>query len=164
MKRDRQSILVIVSLFFTASLVAGIYFAAQQSGPAPLVEIQPQLQVQPKAAMTQSIKTDDTKPIARPSLSTSAPTGRYNTQPQQHDHDHDHTHDHSLQIPVEIQAYIDKQRIPQSELQPQRNQQGNLSLDPKGQFETVSIAVLGEDGEVRITERQIQPLAEPQKP
>lgn len=160
MKRDRQSILVIVSLFFTASLVAGIYFAAQQSGSTPLVEVQPQQQVQPQAAMTQSIKTDDTKPIARPSLSTSAPSGRYNTQPQQHDH----THDHSLQIPVEIQAYIDKQRIPQSELQPQRNQQGNLSLDPKGQFETVSIAVLGEDGEVRITERQIQPLAEPQKP
>ncbi|MCH2040261.1 MAG: hypothetical protein MK185_06465 [Saccharospirillaceae bacterium] len=164
MKHTQRSVLIIVSLIFTASLAGGVYFAAQPTPATLQTSALEKVQPQPQVEITQSLKIDNIPPISRPSLSTSAPSGDYSTQPPQHHHDHPHSHDHTVKIPLEIQAYIEKQRIPQSELQPERNPQGNLSLNPKGQFETVSIAVLGEDGDVRITERQIHPLAEPQQP
>jgi len=95
-----------------------------------------------------------TPAVARQTLSTQSPSGRYNTLPK-HDHSHDHSHD--IEIPVEIQAYIERQRIPANQLIPTQTESGVPYLDAKGQFEVVSIAVIGDDGKVKITERQIQP-------
>jgi len=110
---------------------------------------------QPAASHAPASQADAGNAIQTPALNTHRPTpGKYHTHAQ-----HDHQHDEQVSIPVEIQAYIEKQRIPASELVATPNGDGSYSLNPRGQFETVSIAVLDDDGDVRIVERQIQPIS-----
>ena len=97
------------------------------------------------------------KAISRPALSTKAPAGQYQTQ-QRPVHDNQHRHEQQIKLPVEIRAYIEQQRIPRSQLAIQPDSNGILTLDTKGQYETVSIATLDDNGDVIITERQIQPI------
>lgn len=99
--------------------------------------------------------------IHTPELNTHpAENATYHTNSRQHEHSHN---DQDIEIPVEINAYIEAQRIPRHQLKAVKNPNGSYSLDPQGQFETVSIAVIGEDGKVHITERQIQPTADSTK-
>ena len=110
---------------------------------------------QPPASPASASQADADNAIQTPALNTHRPTpGKYHTRTK-----HDHQHNEPVSIPVEIQAYIEKQRIPASELVATPNGDGSYSLNPQGQFETVSIAVLDEDGDVRIVERQIQPIS-----
>ena len=110
---------------------------------------------QPAASHAPASQADAGNAIQTPALNTHRTTpGKYHTHAQ-----HDHQQDEPVSIPVEIRAYIEKQRIPASELVATPNGDGSYSLNPRGQFETVSIAVLDDDGDVQIVERQIQPIS-----
>ncbi|WP_419810288.1 hypothetical protein [Bacterioplanoides sp.] len=149
--------LIILAALF--ALVTGVNSAKK------LVIIDEPQPAQNKATATHSTSTSAVSPqqpsnsyVHPPKLDThSKNPGEYHTQQRHHDHDHS---DQSIQIPVEINAYIESKRIPKQQLKPVKNPDGSYSLNPQGQFETVSIAVIGEDGKVHITERQIQPRAD----
>lgn len=83
------------------------------------------------------------------------------TEPEGHDHDHGAERKnkvYSVGIPKEIDDALEKRRIPASELKPIENADGSLSMDTKGQFEHVTIAVQQPDGKIIIVEKQIQPI------
>lgn len=81
-----------------------------------------------------------------------------------HSHDgHDHSHDrenkvYTVGIPKEIDEALEKRRIPASELKPVVDENGLISLDTKGQFEHVTVAVQQPDGTIVLVEKQIQPI------
>ncbi|UTW49653.1 hypothetical protein [Bacterioplanoides sp. SCSIO 12839] len=112
----------------------------------------------PAPSNIQTTSQAESNHIHTPDLNTHpAENATYHTDSRQHEHSHN---DQDIDIPVEINAYIEAQRIPRHQLKAVKNPNGSYSLDPQGQFETVSIAVIGEDGKVHITERQIQPTAD----
>jgi hypothetical protein len=76
-------------------------------------------------------------------------------------------HSHELSVtdtPVEIPQFIkdslEAKRIPASELVEQHHPDGSVSIDLKGQFQHVPVAVIGKDGKMRIIEKTIEPIAE----
>ena len=76
---------------------------------------------------------------------------------------HDHSHDrenkvYTVGIPKEIDEALEKRRIPASELKPVVDENGVISLDTKGQFEHVTVAVQQPDGTIVLVEKQIQPI------
>lgn len=160
-----KSKLLLLSLTASVALVAMIA-GVNSAKDRVVIETQPSeaisKAVTPATATTPSnIQTTPqatATPIHKPELNTHpAENAKYHT----HRHDHGHSHnDQNIKIPVEINAYIEAQRIPRHQLKAVKHPDGSYSFDPQGQFETVSIAVIGEDGKVRITERQIQPTAD----
>lgn len=94
--------------------------------------------------------------VHTPKLDThSKNPGEYHTQQRHHDHDHS---DQSIQIPVEINAYIESKRIPASQLTEQYHPDGSVSVDLKGQYQHVPVAVIGPDGKLKIIEKEIKPI------
>lgn len=74
-----------------------------------------------------------------------------------------HDHDHSSQaneIPQYIKDSLEAKRIPASELVIEEHADGSATLDLKSQFQHVPVAILGEDGKVKIVETTIQPKTE----
>lgn len=93
------------------------------------------------------------------------PHQRLTTHPQTLAHYHTHHHQKKERLPKEIQTYIDEQRIPQSRLIVETGPRGQLQFDPRGQFNTVTVATLNEDGELSISEHRIEPIpAQPEAP
>ena len=74
-----------------------------------------------------------------------------------HDHDHD---SQAKEIPQYIKDSLEAKRIPASELVIEEHPDGSATLDLKGQFQHVPVAILGEDGKVKIVETTIQPKTE----
>jgi len=108
------------------------------------------------ASPASASQADAGNAIQTPALNTHRPTpGKYHTHTK-----HDHQHDESVSIPVEIQAYIEKQRIPASELSETHHPDGSVSVNLKGQYRHVPVAVIGDDGKLRIIETQIRPLSD----
>ena len=111
---------------------------------------------QPPASPASASQADADNAIQTPALNTHRPTpGKYHTRTK-----HDHQHNEPVSIPVEIQAYIEKQRIPASELSETHHPDGSVSIDLKGQYRHVPVAVIGDDGKLRIIETQIRPLSD----
>jgi len=75
-------------------------------------------------------------------------------------HSHDlPTPDTQAEIPQFIQDSLEAKRIPASELVEQHHPDGSISVDLKGQFQHVPVAVIGKDGKMRIIEKTIEPIA-----
>ena len=119
---------------------------------------------------TSSIITDNQAPQAldnQPAKLIPAPASTQPSQTQQlqslHEHDHDHTdHQHgpAVQIPEFIQKELEAKRIPASELKQVEHPDGSVSMDLKGQYQHVPVAVIGEDGKITIIEKVIEPLSD----
>ena len=94
--------------------------------------------------------------IHTPELNThAAENATYHTNSRQHEHSHN---DQDIEIPVEINAYIESKRIPASHLTEQHHPDGSISVDLKGQYQHVPVAVIGQDGKLRIIEKEIKPI------
>ena len=119
---------------------------------------------------TSSIITDNQAPQAQdnqPTKPIPAPASAPPAQTQQlqslHEHDHDHADQHqesTVQIPEFIQKELEAKRIPASELKQVEHPDGSVSMDLKGQYQHVPVAVLGEDGKITIIEKVIEPLSD----
>lgn len=96
-----------------------------------------------------------------------APASAQPAQAQQlqslHDHGHDHSDQHqesAVQIPDFIQKELDAKRIPASALKQVEHPDGSVSMDLNGQYQHVPVAVIGDDGKVRIIEKVIEPVSD----
>lgn len=74
-------------------------------------------------------------------------------------HHHDH-HSQESEIPQYIKDSLNAKRIPASELIIEEHADGSATLDLKGQFQHVPVAILGEDGKIKIVETTLQPEIE----
>ena len=75
--------------------------------------------------------------------------------------DHEsHGSNEQTEIPQYIKDALEAKRIPASELVEEKHADGSSSIDFKGQYEHVPVAVIGEDGKVKIIETRIEPLAD----
>lgn len=82
-----------------------------------------------------------------------------------HRSDNNHIHKHSetdklTEIPQFIKESLEAKRIPASELVEKHHPDGSVSMDLKGQFQHVPVAIMGNDGKVTIIETQIEPIPE----
>lgn len=64
---------------------------------------------------------------------------------------------HPAEIPQYIQDVLDTKSIPAHELVLEQQADGSASIDLKGQFQHVPVAIIGEDGKVKIVETTISP-------
>lgn len=64
-----------------------------------------------------------------------------------------------VEIPQYIKDSLEAKRIPASELVEEKYADGSSSIDFKGQYQHVPVAVIGEDGKVKIVETRIEPIA-----
>lgn len=71
----------------------------------------------------------------------------------------DHDENEKIEIPQYIKDSLDAKRIPASELVKQHHPDGSVSIDLKGQFQHVPVAVIGKDGKMTIIEKTIEPIA-----
>jgi hypothetical protein len=76
-------------------------------------------------------------------------------------HQHTDNHQDETEIPQYIKDQLESQRLPASELTVKQHPDGSSSIDLKGQFQHVPVAILGEDGKVKIVETRIEPRVEP---
>jgi hypothetical protein len=75
--------------------------------------------------------------------------------------DHEgHDKNEKIKIPQYIKDSLEAKRIPASELVEEKHADGTSSIDLKGQYQHVAVAVIGEDGKVKIIETRIEPLVE----
>jgi hypothetical protein len=75
--------------------------------------------------------------------------------------DHEgHEENEKIEIPQYIKDSLEAKRIPASELVEEKHADGSSSIDLKGQYQHVAVAVIGEDGKVKIIETRIEPLAD----
>jgi hypothetical protein len=74
--------------------------------------------------------------------------------------DHEgHDENEQIEIPQYIKDSLEAKRIPASELVEEKHDDGSSSIDFKGQYQHVPVAIIGEDGKVKITETRIEPIA-----
>jgi hypothetical protein len=74
--------------------------------------------------------------------------------------DHEgHDENEKIEIPQYIKDSLETKRIPASALVEEKHADGTSSIDFKGQYQHVPVAIIGEDGKVKITETRIEPIA-----
>ncbi|MGK0405611.1 MAG: hypothetical protein ACJAR6_000986 [Oleispira sp.] len=64
-----------------------------------------------------------------------------------------------IEIPQYIKDSLEAKRIPASELIEEKHSDGSSSIDFKGQYQHIPVAIIGEDGKVKITETRIEPIS-----
>ena len=74
------------------------------------------------------------------------------------DHE-DHDTNNTTEIPQYIKDSLQAKRIPASELTVEQHADGSSSIDFKGQYQHVPVAVIDENGKVKIIETRIDPIA-----
>jgi hypothetical protein len=75
--------------------------------------------------------------------------------------DHEgHGENEKIEIPQYIQDSLEAKRIPASALVEEKHADGSSSINLKGQYQHVPVAIIGEDGNVKITETRIEPIAD----
>lgn len=98
----------------------------------------------------QTASASQTPPIKQPDLTLNA-QGALHT----HAQDDEHT-----SLPPALAADIEQRRIPQSQLLLTPNRSGGYSMDVKGQYHTVVVAFIDENGQLRTEERIVYPLTD----
>ena len=98
----------------------------------------------------QATSASQTLPIKQPDLTLNA-RGALHT----HAQDDEHT-----SLPPALAADIEQRRIPQSHLLLTPNRNGGYSMDAKGQYHTVVVAFIDENGQLRTEERIVYPLTD----
>lgn len=99
---------------------------------------------------TQQTTAAHTPAIQQPDLTLNAKAGL-------HTHSHDDEH---IPLPAELAADIERRRIPQSQLVLTPNSAGGYSMNAKGQYHTVVVAFIDDNGQLRTEERIVYPLAD----
>ena len=159
----KASRLTLIFSFLAAALV--VLLAGIWSGQQPQV-IVPQTssdqadtshQPERQAPVTTSAATP---PIKRPALSTHTEHQAHYQTADRSATDEKNKDKASTELPAEVHAYIESKRIPASELKPVTHADGSVSLDLKGQYQHVPVAIIGEDGKVTIVETEIKPIAD----
>lgn len=89
-------------------------------------------------------------PIRQPDLTLTA-KGPLHTHPQD---------EGQYSLPPALAADIEQRRIPQSQLLLTPNRSGGYSMDAKGQYHTVIVAFIDENGQLRTEERIVYPIAD----
>jgi hypothetical protein len=75
--------------------------------------------------------------------------------------DHEgHAGNEKIEIPQYIKDSLEAKRIPASELVEEKHADGSSSINLKGQYQHVPVAIIGENGKVKITETKIEPIAD----
>ncbi len=133
-------------LFILAVISAGIMLYRVWQAPDVVIEAKNQ----PPATTA----VPRPSPIPHPELST-----RHAPAEEPHPHTDDDT-----RLPDNIEIYLQQQRLPRDQLSAQPHPHGGRITDLKGQYRTVTIAITGEDGKVRLVERRIDPLPAPAEP
>ena len=96
--------------------------------------------------------------------STATPDRDAAQTPEQHSHSQSHDHDHDQSpsafdtLPPELQAYIHSQRKPAGDLPVVHHGNGRSTVYSEGQWSTVVMAVIDEDGTHRTLEQRIDPI------
>ena len=141
-----------VSLIALTAVLALLFINSRH----PLVQVatpHPPLPAEPAALPS----PDRTPPLPQPALTLHPQTGLHTDPPAG-----THQHDSSEPLPANIRLYIEQQRRPRTELVPHPHPQGGQLTNLQGQYQTVTVAVTGADGKVRLLERRIDPV--PQAP
>lgn len=139
------------ALLVLVSVAALIYFFKPQTQ----VEVSDQASPKPQPPLSAPATTPADQQVQQ--LKTPEPT------PNQQAHDHaNHQHDHGSEneIPEFIRQSLEAKRIPASELKQVEHPDGSVSMDLKGQYQHVPVAVLDKDGKVTIIEKVIEPIPE----
>lgn len=138
------------ALTILVALAAVIYFFS----PSNQVQVAKEL-VAIEIPQSESIKnqqTDEAEPASSQSQSSSS------LEPHR---DHEgHDENEKIEIPQYIKDSLEAKRIPASELVEEKHADGTSSIDFKGQYQHVPVAIIGEDGKVKITETRIEPIAD----
>jgi hypothetical protein len=138
------------ALTILIALAAVIYFLSPGSQVQVAKKQQTIETAQPEQA--KNTQTKDTPPQNSQTQSTS---------PLNPSHDHEeHNANDKVEIPQYIKDSLDAKRIPASDLVEKKHADGSSSIDFKGQYQHVPVAVIGEDGKVTITETRIEPIAD----
>jgi hypothetical protein len=83
------------------------------------------------------------------------------TNPLNPSHEHEeHNANDKVEIPQYIKDSLDAKRIPASDLIEKKHADGSSSIDFKGQYQHVPVAVIGEDGKVKIIETRVEPITD----
>ncbi|MCD8523716.1 MAG: hypothetical protein LRY66_11260 [Saccharospirillaceae bacterium] len=99
---------------------------------------------------SQTTSAAQATPMTQPDLTLNAKTGL-------HTHSHDDEH---IPLPAALAADIERRRIPQSQLVLTPNSAGGYSMNAKGQYHTVVVAFIDDNGQLRTEERIVYPLAD----
>lgn len=75
-----------------------------------------------------------------------------------HSDNEGHNANEKNEIPQYIKDSLEAKRIPASELVEEQHADGSSSINFKGQYQHVPVAIIGEDGKVKIIETRIEPL------
>jgi hypothetical protein len=136
------------ALTILLALAAVIYFFS----PGSQVQVAKKQQAI-EATMPDALTNEPAKPtqaeIPAPELTNSI---------EPHSDHEGHDENEKIEIPQYIKDSLEAQRIPASELVKEKHSDGSSSIDFKGQYQHVPIAIIGEDGKVKITETRIEPI------
>lgn len=136
----------LLPLFTLAVISAGIMLYRVWQAPEVIISADNE----PPTAAT----TPPPSPVPHPELSTRHPPA---------ESAHPHTDD-DTRLPDNIEIYLQQQRLPRDQLTAEPHPHGGRITDLRGQYRTVTIAITGEDGKVRLVERRIDPLPAPAEP
>jgi len=144
------------ALAILLTVAAVIYFI----NPGVRVEVSDTIQEQikqAKAAEPNIIDSINSNPVPNTEAAGS------NTPLSDKNDDDEHNHAAATdnpRIPQFIKDSLEAKRVPASELVEIQHPDGSVSMDLKGQFQHVPVAVIGEDGKVKIIEAKIEPRNE----
>ncbi len=122
----------------------------EQSAAAQTPVITTSVITTPNVNQSDSTTPASPLPIRQPDLTLKA-KGPLHTHPQD---------ERQYSLPPALAADIEQRRIPQSQLLLTPNRSGGYSMDAKGQYHTVIVAFIDENGQLRTEERIVYPIAD----
>lgn len=137
------------ALTILIALAATIYFFS----PGSQVQVAKKQQTI-EAAMPEALTNEPAKPTQ-----TEIPASELTNSIETHSDHEGHDENEQIEIPQYIKDSLEAKRIPASELVEEKHGDGSSSIDFKGQYQHVPVAIIGEDGKVQITETRIEPIA-----
>ena len=131
--------------------VAAVIYLLNPASQVQVVQEQPAIEaLQPDAVTNEQSTKVDTE---------SSQTQLIESEKPHSDHE-GHDSNDKTEIPQYIKDSLQAKRIPASELAVEQHADGSSSIDFKGQFQHVPVAVIDESGKVKIIETRIEPIAD----
>jgi hypothetical protein len=137
------------ALSILIALAAIIYFFS----PGSQVQVAKKQQAI-EATMPEALTNEPAKPTQ-----AEIPASDLTNSIETHSDHEGHDENEKIEIPQYIKDSLEAQRIPASELVEQHHPDGSVSIDLKGQFQHVPVAIIGKDGKMKIIEKTIEPIA-----
>jgi hypothetical protein len=111
------------------------------------------------AKTQQAIKTTMPAALTNEPSKTEIPASDLTNSIKTHSDHKGHDEYEKIEIPQYIKDSLEAKRIPASELFEEKHSDGSSSIDFKGQYQHVPVAIIGKDGKVKITETRIEPIS-----